>query len=72
MRIKIFFGALLLLVLNASALFAQTDPGAPCDYTDVDSNCGPIDSWVIVLAFAAVAFAAMHLLNKRKSVQYPA
>ncbi len=70
MRIKIFFGALLLLVLNSSALFAQI--GMACDYTDPDAPCGPIDSWVIVLAFAAVGFAAMHLLKKRKPGQYTA
>jgi hypothetical protein len=62
MRAKIFFGILLLLILNSVALFAQ--PGEPCMGTDPDSTC-PLDTWVMVLAIAAVVFATIHLYRKR-------
>jgi hypothetical protein len=64
MRIKIFFGAFLLLMLNVVMLYAQ--PGEPCGGVDPDATC-PLDTWVIVLAFAAVIFAAFHLNRKQKS-----
>jgi len=62
MRIKIFCGALLLLMLNVVALYAQ--PGEPCGGTDPDATC-PLDNWVIVLAFAAAIFAVIHLYRKQ-------
>lgn len=64
MRVKIFCGAFLLLMLNVVVLYAQ--PGLPCIGTDDDSNC-PLDTWVIVLAFIAVLFASIHLFRKQKS-----
>ena len=64
MRIKIFCGALLLLMLNVVVLYAQ--PGEPCGGTDPDATC-PLDTWVIVLAVAATALAAFHLYRKQKS-----
>jgi hypothetical protein len=62
MRAKIFFGTLLLLMLNSVALFAQ--PGEPCEGTDPDATC-PLDTWVIILAIIAVVFATIHLYRKR-------
>ncbi|HAL82915.1 MAG TPA: hypothetical protein DCO83_12305 [Mucilaginibacter sp.] len=62
MRVKIFCGALLLLMLNVVVLYAQ--PGTPCDGTDPDLPC-PLDTWVIVFAIAATAFAAIRLYRKQ-------
>ena len=62
MRIKIFLGTLLLLVLNTVALYAQ--PGEPCAGTDPDATC-PLDTWVIILALAAFVFATIHLYRRR-------
>jgi hypothetical protein len=67
MRGKIFFGALLLLVLNTATLFAQGGPGEPCQGTDPDATC-PLDTWVIVLAVVAVIFAVVHLNRKQKAL----
>jgi hypothetical protein len=39
-----------------------------CDNADDDAFC-PLDTWVIVLAVAAFAFAAIHLYRKQKSLQ---
>ena len=66
MRVKLFFATLLLLVLSTGALYAQ--PGEPCAGVDPDANC-PLDTWVIILAVAALAFATIHLYRKR-SAQY--
>jgi hypothetical protein len=52
------------MMLNTAALYAQ--PGEPCGGVDPDATC-PLDTWVIVLAFAAVVFAAFHLHRKRQS-----
>jgi hypothetical protein len=62
MRIKIFFGAFLLLMLNVVVLYAQA--GFPCGDVDPDALC-PLDTWVIVLAIATVIFAAFHLNRKQ-------
>ena len=64
MRIKVFSGAFLLLMLNAVFLYAQ--PGEPCGGNDPDSTC-PLDTWVIVLAAIAVTTAVVHLYRKQKS-----
>jgi hypothetical protein len=66
MRVKIFFSALFLLMLSSVLTYAQTSPGGPCAFTDPDNSC-PLDTWVIVLAFVAVLFAALHLSRKQKS-----
>jgi hypothetical protein len=66
MRIKIFCGALALLMLNVIVLYAQ--PGEPCGGTDPDATC-PLDTWVIVLAVIATVFAAIHLSRKQRSQQ---
>jgi hypothetical protein len=47
--------------------FAQDNDFA-CDNADVDAYC-PLDTWVIILAMAAFAFAAAHLYRKQKSLQ---
>jgi hypothetical protein len=62
MRGKLFLGALILLLLNSAVLYAQ--PGEPCAGVDPDSTC-PLDTWVIVLAFVAIVFAAIHLSRKK-------
>jgi hypothetical protein len=67
LRLKIFLGTLLLLMLNTAVLFAQgTSPGEPCEGNDPDSTC-PLDNWVIILAVVAVVFATWHLYRKRKA-----
>lgn len=68
MRIKIFCGTLLLLMLNVAMLYAQ--PGEPCGGTDPDATC-PLDTWVIVLAVIAVAFAVFRLTKKQSTSQPP-
>jgi hypothetical protein len=68
MRIKIFCGMFLLLMLNVIALYAQ--PGEPCGGTDPDEMC-PLDTWVIVLAIVATAYAAIHLYRKQRSGPQP-
>ncbi|WP_299582801.1 hypothetical protein [Mucilaginibacter sp.] len=65
MRVKLFISTLLFLMLNAALLYAQ-DPGAPCSAQDVDLGNCPLDSWVVVIAVAAVIFAAWHLNNQQK------
>jgi hypothetical protein len=65
MRIKIFCAAFLLLMLNVFALFAQ--PTEPCAGADPDTSC-PLDTWVIILAAVALAFAAIHLYRKHSDL----
>ncbi|CAN5260793.1 hypothetical protein BH09BAC6_BH09BAC6_13880 [soil metagenome] len=60
---KVFFGTLTLLLLNVFCLFAQ--PGEPCGGTDPDAVC-PLDTWVFVLAAAALLFTTLHLYRKQK------
>ena len=67
MRIKIFFSTILLLMFNVALLCAQ-DPGEPCSGNDVDNVGCPLDTWVVLLAFIAIVFAAWHLNNKRKVI----
>jgi hypothetical protein len=64
MRAKIFLGTLLLLILNSVTLFAQ--PGEPCAGVDPDATC-PLDTWVIILAVAALVFATIRLHRKRSA-----
>jgi uncharacterized membrane protein len=66
MRVRIFFGTLLLLIFNVLLLYAQ-DPQA-CSGTDIDNPC-PLDTWVIILAIIAVVFAAIYLNHKQKSLK---
>lgn len=65
MRVKIFFSVFALLMLNVVFVFAQ---GSPCGGTDPDEVC-PLDTWVMVLGFAAFVFTAVHLYRKQKAVQ---
>ena len=65
MRMKIFLGTLLLFILSTIPLFAQTT--LPCADGDPDNPC-PLDTWVIVLAFAAIFFAAKHLNRKQSAL----
>ncbi|SEN80481.1 hypothetical protein SAMN05192574_104202 [Mucilaginibacter gossypiicola] len=62
---KIFFTSLIWVIATVSC-FAQIDFN--CDSADDDAFC-PLDTWVIVLAVAAFAFAAFHLYRKQKSLQ---
>ena len=66
MRVKIFCGALLLLMLNVVMLYAQ--PGEPCGGTDPDATC-PLDTWVIALAVIAAVFAMFRLMKKQSAGQ---
>ena len=65
MRLKVFFSTLFLLAFSALTLFAQ--PGEPCNGDDPDAYC-PLDTWVLVLAGAAMLFAVWHLYRKQKAV----
>jgi len=65
MRVKIFSGALLLLILSTAVLYAQ--PGEPCGGTDPDATC-PLDTWVLVLAAIAVIFAVTRLYRGQRIV----
>ena len=59
----IVFSSSLLLIPVIS--FAQ-EGGPPCgDGDPINANC-PLDTWVIVLAFMAIVFAARHLYRKQK------
>jgi hypothetical protein len=64
MRVKIFCGALVILMLNVVLLHAQ---GPPPDCTDPDASC-PLDSWIIVLAAGAFVFAIIYLSRKQKNL----
>ena len=66
MRVKIFFSTLLLM-FNAGLLFAQDPIGEPCAGQDTDLNGCPLDTWVIIMAFIAIIFAARHIYRKQKS-----
>jgi hypothetical protein len=65
MRSRIFLLVLLTSIFNSALVFAQS-AGGPCAFQDADNPC-PLDTWVIVLAFAAVLFAVFHLHRKQKS-----
>jgi hypothetical protein len=59
----IVFSSSLLLIPIIS--FAQ-EGGPPCgDGDPINTGC-PLDTWVIVLAFIAIAFTARHLYRKQK------
>ena len=69
MRVRIFFSSFLLLMLNVALLHAQCiGPGCPCDNTDPDVDCSPLDTWVVGLAIIVVVFAAWHIRNKQKKL----
>ncbi|HEY2582874.1 MAG TPA: hypothetical protein VGI43_13760 [Mucilaginibacter sp.] len=71
MRIKFFCATLVILTLNTALSFAQcTGPGCPCGGGDDDGTCGPLDTWVVVLAVGAFLFVIMHLYRKQKNL-YP-
>ncbi|MFS2187899.1 hypothetical protein ACCC92_14575 [Mucilaginibacter sp. Mucisp84] len=63
---KKFFLTALVFAATTLSCFAQLDN--PCDNADGDANC-PLDTWVIVLAVAALTFAVTHLYRKQKSLQ---
>jgi len=65
MKTKVFWGTLLLLLINVCSLFAQ---GTPCgDSGDPDdlTTC-PIDAWVWILVAAALIFATAQLYHRQK------
>ncbi len=66
MWIKVFFGALSVLMLNAVVLNAQLS--CPCGCIDPDATC-PLDTWVTLLATAAFVFATIRLYRKRAAQQ---
>jgi hypothetical protein len=64
MKAKVFFGMLLLLLVNFNNLFAQ---GTPCGNAgDPDAPACPLDTWVMVLVAVALIFVTMQLYRKQK------
>ncbi len=63
MKVKAGFSVLVLLLLSIVSAHAQT---LPCNGTDDDGNC-PLDTWVAVLAFAALIFAIFHLYHRQST-----
>lgn len=63
---KKFFLTAFVFAAGTLSCFAQLDN--PCDNADGDATC-PLDAWVIALAVAVFAFAAIHLYRKQKSLQ---
>lgn len=63
MKLKIGFGVIVLLLISAVNVFAQT---LPCSGDDPDAGC-PLDTWVIVLAIAMGCFAVVTLYRRKKS-----
>ena len=61
---KNFFLTTLFFLATALSCVAQIDN--PCENTDIDSVC-PLDTWVIILAFAAFAFTTIHLYRRQKT-----
>ena len=54
------------LIVQSTVLFAQGDI---CDFNDPDNTTPcPLDTWVIILAFITVIFAAVHLHRNKKSL----
>lgn len=73
-RFSFYYKIVSVFVLSSSFLllpaisFAQTDGGPDCGDADpINSTC-PLDTWVIILAFIAVVFAAIYLHHKQKSL----
>lgn len=63
MKLKAGFSVVVLLLLSIVSAHAQT---LPCNGTDDDSTC-PLDTWVAVLAFAALILATSHLYRKQST-----
>ncbi|WP_426668997.1 hypothetical protein ACPPVU_22585 [Mucilaginibacter sp. McL0603] len=70
MKLKIIFGAIVLILISTLNTFAVDlgDPGDdPCDIGGFqDVNC-PLDTWVNMLFIAVCIFAAYHLYRRAKS-----
>jgi hypothetical protein len=65
MKGKIFFGIVLLLVINVNCLFAQGCLPSGPDGGDDPGDC-PLDTWVLVLVGVALAFAMFNLYRRQK------
>lgn len=66
MKAKVFWGTLLLLLVNVCNLFAQGTPCGDSGDPDDPTTC-PIDTWVWLLVAAALIFAIMQLYRRQKS-----
>ena len=63
-------GLILALILFSTCVQAQDcadGPGLPGVDVDAATNQCPIDTWVIVLVIATLAFATYNLYNKQKA-----
>ncbi|MEO8886052.1 MAG: hypothetical protein ABI367_08320 [Mucilaginibacter sp.] len=63
-------GLLLALLLLTTGVYAQDcadGPGLPGVDVDAATNQCPIDTWVIVLVIATLAFATYNLYQKQKA-----
>lgn len=66
----IAFTCLLLLPVISFAQTGGTGP-VPCDPNGIPGDPGdggdcPLDTWIVLLAFIAIVFAARHLYRKQK------
>ena len=68
MKNKIFWAALILMVINWSSLFAQGTPCGDSGDPDVPSEC-PLDSWVLVLVATFLVIAGVKLYQQSKAVR---
>jgi hypothetical protein len=62
---KILTVLMAIVALFMPSMILAQDVGQPCDGADAYGSC-PLDTWVMVLAFAAVVFAVLHLNRKQK------
>ena len=65
MRVRLFFGTLLLFIFSVVPLFAQ-EIGEPCAGQDTDINGCPLDTWVFLIAIVAFVFTSRQLRNVQK------
>lgn len=66
---KIKAGLIVFALLLINIFTVQAQGSGECgDLADPDATC-PLDTWVFVLVFAALIFAAFHLYTRRKKQQ---
>lgn len=61
MKLKIGFVLFILLLINTVSVYADTNP------CDSDDPACPLDSWTLVLFFAALVLGSYHLYRRQKT-----